>query len=276
MGVVEDFQGAPAWQRMTIVILGLLLFFGGLKNYVIKDKPREIRKLHRQIRTISRDLVNKKAAADDLEFVQEEFAHVQTQISRVLPSMKTTMVRLGDLVAEGKAQDMTFSLMEPGTLIDEVAYWHVPVRLQCDGSLPALLAFVRRVETSAFRGNINYFSIHLNDADPQHRYRLQLTATAMASKDSGEDSVSMNVPVMPIVSAKSTEKIHPAHKKPPKKVAPLHLDGFWQGASDGAFISGKYVHLGGKINGYSVVSISPESGRVILKNKNKRVVLRQE
>ncbi|MFA5929051.1 MAG: type 4a pilus biogenesis protein PilO [Candidatus Margulisiibacteriota bacterium] len=274
MGIKEDLQQTPLWQKIVLVFLTLVLILGGLKNYVIKDKPRQVKQLKRDLRRIESDLINKKSAAEDYEFVLKQQTDLQDQVAKKLPSLKRTLALLGQLIQNGSAIDISFTLVEPGQMLDQGGYGKLPLNLKVHGSLNNIGAFIRMLENSQLRSEYQGLSIRqIGEAD----YQADMSLLFLVSKTSGgaEDDLAEIAPPTP--SAKVARQQTAAKPKAnTKKPSGLVLSGFWNGKTKKAFINDKLVSAGQGINGYTVSAINIHEKNVILIKGNEKKILQMK
>jgi Tfp pilus assembly protein PilO len=273
MSITDDFQSAPVWQKILLGLLGVVLAWGFVKQTWIKDKPRQIRTLQRNIRMMEKDFVNQKAAADDYEIVLKEYAQWQSKIADHLPSLKRALSTVSELLAEAESRSVAFTLVEPGTLRDELAYWILPIALEFQGPLPSVTAFLRSIEISLPTSKADFFSLSQKG---DRLYGIRLNLAILASKEAGGGEAALGPVSIPVIPETSTSPKPPQKTvvKPRSSQATLVLRGFWTGTRQGALINDRFVRLGESIQTYRVTQVDPSGGKVVLKRGAVTKILR--
>ncbi|MFH1428793.1 MAG: type 4a pilus biogenesis protein PilO [Candidatus Margulisiibacteriota bacterium] len=266
MSFVDDIQTSPPWQKAVLAILAVVICLGLLKNYVLKDKPLQIKQLKHKIRMIEGDINNQRILAGDYELMLKKHADFQAEISKKLPSLKDALNIIGSLISTAGTREINITLVQPGELIDESLYWLLPLDLQVQGSLSGLTSFIKLIEGDALQSY--YKTLDINSIG-QGQYQANISLQVMAAKgkaDSLKPSMPLVVPIPETIV-----------KKPSSVAAvsgpALVVNGFWGGTQQGVFINDKLVFIGDDIDGYKVAEINSEKDTVtLIKGNTKRVL----
>ena len=219
MGFKEDFENTPLWQKIVLGLLAVVLVFGGLKNYVIKDKPRQVKQLRRKVRRIEGDIFNKKTTAQDYALVLKQHATLQSQISEHLPGLQEMVALLSELIATAESRKISFTLVQPGSLVDESAYWQFPVTLNVQGRMPNIAGFLSQLEQSMAKNAIRTLDVrHLK----QDLYQADIFLATLVSKETEGRKLPPVALAVPPSSTSPPQRVIPS---PVRKTAPLVLDG---------------------------------------------------
>lgn len=270
MSLASDFQTSPLWQKIVLIILAIFLVVGLLKNYVIQDKPQQIRQLQRKINKMDRDIKSQEIVAAEFDLVQRKYEEMQSGITEELPSLKTVLANLGYLISQGSASKINFTLVQPNLIIEEANFRKLPVTLKVRGELQPLAQFLKQIETSSLKSNVAKLEIG-RITDGTYEASIELFILTSKSDSAEADDLQIMPKPTPVTVPRVQAKPKPVVVSPKWVVS-----GFWNGAQKGVFINNKLLKLGELVNGYRITDINSQEGRVTLIHNGKIKILTRE
>ena len=266
MAIQDDLANAPIWQKIILAVLTIAIVYGGLKNYVIKDKPHQLKQLKKKVKRLEQNIKSQQSFANNYEITRKRYEEIAGNLSSDLPSLKTVNTFISHLISVASELQVNVTKVQPQEVIVEITYWQLPVDLIAQGSLSSLVRFIRNIELSIMKSTMTKLQINRMS---EGLYQLEISLLINTSTTE-ESSISADQLYTPKIRNSQATLKKPT---PIKRVKRLTLSGFWTGKKQGAFINGELVDIGDKVMGYQVIAIDSVNGSVLLQKNGKRKML---
>ncbi len=149
--------------KKNLFMLVMLLIFGGgfwlYYNMVYLEKPREIRRLDREIRALNESLISAQILADELDLVAKLIEKNLAQSARDSLAEDASMPFMEDVATILDELGIIMLNMKPGRRVNMIDYIKTPYELKINATYAQFLDFISDLEKSERLVTIEEFEI---------------------------------------------------------------------------------------------------------------------
>ena len=149
--------------KKILFMLVILLIFGGgfwlYYNMVYLEKPREIRRLDREIQALNESLISAQILAEELDLVAKLIERNLAQSARDPLAEDASMPFMEDVATILDELGIVMLNMKPGRRVNMIDYIKTPYELKVNATYSQFLDFISKLEKSERLVTVEEFEI---------------------------------------------------------------------------------------------------------------------